>query len=417
MISSIPSLRDHRSVVEYIKDPLYRSSLFLVLSSVFNAGCGFFFWMIAARIYSLEDVGLATALISSLGLVVLFSRLGFDFTIIRFFPSGDKARIFSTSLIITTVATLLVEMAYIMLIDFYAPTLSFLKEPGYALAFLLIGAVNSMATITGNTFVADRKADHYFFQNIFMALRVPLLVPLVFLGTFGIFSSLGLSFLVASFFGLIVLRRSLMITRPKIDEDFIRRSLKFSSWNYASSILSMVPTLVLPIMILNMQGEAEAAKYYIAFAIGNLILIIPNSLGTSLFVEGSYGEGLKKSVMRAVGASLVLLVPAVLVLFFYGDLLLGLLREEYLEAFDLLRVLALSSFFVTVYSLFIPIQNVRMKVESIVKLNIIRCFLLLGLSYLLMQQYGILGVGYGWMITYSIIAVMITGAAKREKWI
>jgi O-antigen/teichoic acid export membrane protein len=418
MISSIRlGFRDHRSITEYIKDPLYRSSLFLVLSSVFNAGCGFFFWMIAARLYTVEQVGLATALISSLGLVVLFSRLGFDFTIIRFFPTGDKARIFGTSLVITTVATLLVGMAYIMLIDFYAPTLSFLKEPGYALAFLLIGAVNSVAAITGNTFVADRKADHYFFQNIFMALRVPLLIPLVFLGTFGIFGSIGLSLLVASFFSLMVLRRSLIITWPEIDADFIRMSFKFSSWNYASNILSMAPTLVLPIMILNMLGEAEAAKYYIAFAIGNLVLIIPNSLGTSLFVEGSHGEGLKKSVIRAMGASLVLLVPAVLVLFFFGDRLLGLLKEEYLEAFDLLRVLALSSFFVAVYSLFIPIQNVRMKVESIVKLNVIRCLLLLGLSYVLMQQYGILGVGYGWIITYSIITLMIARAAKEERWI
>jgi O-antigen/teichoic acid export membrane protein len=349
--------------------------------------------------------------------VVLFSRLGLDFSIIRFFPTGDKARIFSTSLVITTVAVLLMGAAYILLIDFLAPSLAFLKEPGYALAFLSIGAANSVAAITGNAFVADRKADHYFFQNIFMALRIPLLIPLVLLGTFGIFSSLGLAFLVASLFALMVLRRSLMIIRPEIDVDFIRRSFRFSSWNYASNILSIAPTLLLPIMILNMLGEAEAAKFYIAFAIGNLVLIIPNSLGTSLFVEGSHGEVLKKSVMRAMGASLVLLVPAVLALFFFGDRLLGLLRGEYLEAFDLLRVLALSSFFVAVYSLFIPIQNVRMKVESIVKLNAIRCLLLLGLSYVLIPQYGILGVGYGWTITYSIIALVIAKVARKERWI
>jgi O-antigen/teichoic acid export membrane protein len=46
-------------------------------------------------------------------------------------------------------------------------------------------------------------------------------------------------------------------------------------------------------MVLNMLGEAEAAKYYIAMAIGNLVLIIPSSLGTSLFVEASHGQGLR----------------------------------------------------------------------------------------------------------------------------
>jgi O-antigen/teichoic acid export membrane protein len=75
-------------------------------------------------------------------------------------------------------------------------------------------------------------------------------------------------------------------------------------------------------MALNMFGEAEAARYYIAFAIGNLVLYIPQSLGTSLFVEGSHGEGLKRSALRAAAASLVLLVPSVLILLVFGDRLL-----------------------------------------------------------------------------------------------
>jgi O-antigen/teichoic acid export membrane protein len=150
---------------------------------------------------------------------------------------------------------------------------------------------------------------------------------------------------------------------------------------------------------------------------GNLVLIIPSSLGTSLFVEGSHGEGLKKIVIRAGAASLALLVPAVLALILFGDRLLGLIGREYLDAFNLLRVLVLSSFFVTIYSLFIPIQNVKMKVESIVKLNAIRCLLLLGLSFVLIQQYGILGVGFGWMITYLGISLLIALIIKKERWI
>lgn len=417
MIFRQTSYPNFRAIVGLARDPLYRTSFFMAFSSIFNAGCGFFFWIIAARIYTVEQVGLATALISSLGLVLLFSRLGLDFSIIRFFPTGDKNRIFSTSLIITTLASLLAGLAYILLIDHLAPTLAFLKEPCYLVAFLLIGAANSVAAITGNAFLADRKAENYFIQNIFMALRIPLLIPLAFLGTFGIFGSTGLAFIVASIFALIVLARSLKSIRPEVDVEFIKRSFKFSSWNYVSNILSTAPTLVLPIMVLNILGEAEAAKYYIAFAIGNLVLIIPSSLGTSLFVEGSHGEGLKKSVMRAGAASLALLVPAILALFILGDGFLGMLKGEYIEASELLKIIALSSFPVTVYSLFIPIQNVRMRVVGIVKLNALRCTLLLGLSYLMIQEYGILGVGYAWIFTYGMIMIVIGWIALREKWI
>lgn len=405
-----------RAIARSAKDPLYRNSLFMALTGIFNVGCGFFFWMIAARLYTVEEVGLATSLISSLGLVILFSRLGFDFSIIRFFPTNNKATVFGSSFIITTIASLLVGAIFILLVEYISLSLAFLKQPCYALAFLLIVVVNSVASITGNAFVADRKADHYLFQNVFMALRIPLLIPLAFLGTFGIFGSVGLSFLVASFFAMIALRRSVTSIRPGVDVEFVKKSFKFSSWNYSSNILSMAPTLILPLMVLKMLGEAEAAKYYIAYAIGNLVLIIPQSLGTSLFVEGSHGEELKKGVMRAGVASLSLLVPAVLVIFFFGDRMLMLLNEEYVEALDLMRVLTLSSFMVTVYSYFIPVQNVRMRVESVLKLNALRFVLLLGLGYILIGHYGILGVGYGWVITYTVISLLIGWMARTEGW-
>jgi O-antigen/teichoic acid export membrane protein len=50
-------------------------------------------------------------------------------------------------------------------------------------------------------------------------------------------------------------------------------------------------------------------------------------------------------------------------------------------------------------------------------LNALRCMLMLGLSYVLMQRYGILGAGYAWMATYAIIALEIGWVAWKEGWI
>lgn len=416
MDSNLLGIQKYKTIARWTGDPLYRNSFFMAFTSIFNAACGFFFWMIAARLFTVEEVGIATALISSLGLVILFSRLGFDFSIIRFFPTNDKAKVYGTSLAITTIASLLVGGIFVLIGSFLFSSLAFLKEFSYALAFLFIVVVNSVAAITGNAFVADRKAANYFFQNIFMALRIPFLIPLAFLGSFGIVSSVGLSFLVASLFALIILRRTLPEIWLVLDVDFVKGSFKFTTWNYASNILSIGPALIIPLMVFNSLGEAEAAKYYIAFAIGNLVMIIPQSLGTSLFVEGSYGVGLKKSMIQAGVMSICLLIPVVILIFLFGDLLLRFLNEEYVYASDLLRILALSSFFVSVYSLFIPILNVRMKVESVMKLNAIRCALLLGTSYIFIQRFGITGVGYGWMITYGIMALIIGWIAKKEIW-
>ncbi|HAU30902.1 MAG TPA: hypothetical protein DCW46_01140 [Desulfotomaculum sp.] len=170
-------------------------------------------------------------------------------------------------------------------------------------------------------------------------------------------------------------------------------------------------------MILNLLGEAEAAKYYIAFAIGNLVLIIPDALSTSLFVEWGHGESLRKNVVKTGLDIYAFHVPTAIFIYFFGDFLLGLFVKGYVESFDLLRILALSNFFVAVYLLFIPIQNVRMKVESIVKLNIVRFVLLLGLCYVFILEFGIVGVRYAWMITYAILGFGIMGLAKRERWV
>jgi O-antigen/teichoic acid export membrane protein len=407
---TIPELKQH------LNDPLYKNSFFLVLSRVFNVACGFFFWMLAARLYSIEEVGLATALIASLGLVILFSRFGLDVSLIRFLPIKDKSKVFNTCLIITTISSFIVGIIYILGVNFFSSSLSFIQNPSYAIIFVLVAVMNSIALTTGYSFIAIRKASHYFFQNVFLALRIPFLIPLVFLGCFGIFCSAGLAYLLASLFAFLLLSKSIGFNL-KIDKPFIRESFRFSSKNYVSSVLLAVPTLVLPILILNLLGEAEAAKYYIAFAIGNLVLIIPDALSTSLFVEGSHGESLRKNVIKAGLTIYAFLIPAVIFLYFFGDILLGLFGEDYVEAFELLRILALSSFFVVIYSLFIPIQNVRMKVESIVKLNFIRFLLLLGLCYVLILKFGIVGVGYAWMITYGILALGIVGLVKREEWV
>jgi len=372
--------------------------------------------MLAARFYSIEDVGLATALISSLGLVILFSRFGFDFSLIRFLPISNKSKVFDTCLIITTVSSFIVGIVYISSIKFFSPSLSFLQNPIYAIIFLGFALMNSITSTTGNAFIASRKAEQRFIQNIFLALRIPLLIPLVLFGCFGIFGSCGLAYLFAALFALLFLRKFIEVSF-KIDKNFIKESFRFSSGNYISNIFVAVPTLILPIMILNMLGEAEAAKYYIAFAIGNLVLIVPAALSTSLFVEGSHGESLRKNAIKAGLGIYAFLIPAVILLCFFGNFLLGLFGKDYIEAFQLLRLLALSSLFVAVYSLFIPIQNVRMKVKSIVKLNFVRFSLLFGLSYIFILKFGIIGVGYAWIITYGVLSLGILGLVKIKGWV
>lgn len=61
-----------------LKEPLYHNSLFMILASLASSGFGFLFWLIAARLYGQDEVGTATAILSSAFLIVSITRLGLD---------------------------------------------------------------------------------------------------------------------------------------------------------------------------------------------------------------------------------------------------------------------------------------------------------------------------------------------------
>lgn len=399
------------------KNQLYRSSFFLTSSRFVNAGIGFIFWVIAAKVYSVKDVGIATNLISSMGIIMLFSKFGFDISLIRYINIGnnakEKEKVFNTSLCVTIIATIIIGIIYLIGIN-YSSGLNI--RGNYMVIFLFSTVMQSIVTIVGVGLTAIRKANYYFIQNFLLAIRVPLLIPLAFLGSFGIFSSVGLSYFIAGLISLLYMNRSIKVDF-NIDKKFIKESFIFSSGNYLSNVFFTVPALILPILVLNILGEVEAARYYIAFAIGSLVLIIPTAVSTSLYVEGSHGENLRKNVYRTILVTYAILIPCVIFIYYFGGFFLSMIGKDYVDSIQLLRIIALSSFLITINNIYIAIDNIRMKIENNVKLNLALFLLLPTLSYFLILKYGIIGVGYAWVITYMLINLSIVFLIKKEGWI
>lgn len=399
---------------QYIKDPLFRNSLFMILASALSGAFGFIFWVLAAKIYPKEDVGTATALISSLSLVILLSRFGLNQSLIRFFPEKDKGRVFGTSVIITTIFAVLFGVIFIAGVDVWAVELHIVKK--YAFPYLLFLAASSITLLTGSAFIALRKAEYYFLQNLFMGSRIAFLIPLVFLGTLGIFSSVGISFVVTLIFSLLLLVKA-GIKPAGMDRGFLSDAFHFSAGNYVAALLMRSPGYILPVMVLNMLGAEETAHYYVAFAITSLLFMIPHAVSTSFFVEGSHGEALKKTALKSIFAVFFLLIPAVMVLYFFGELVLELIGKDYaLGALNVLRIMALSSFFVAICQIHSSIKRIQKDIKGLILLGALIFALLLGLSYAFMPKLGLLGVGYAWMISYGVSALVVAVFVKSGRW-
>ena len=399
----------------YIRDPLYKNSFLIMLSSISSAIFGFIFWMLAAKLYPKEDVGIATALISSLSLLIMLSRFGLDQSIIRFFPEKDKSKVFGTAVIITTFFAVLFGIIFIAGTGIWSPELNGIKK--YAPLYLLFLAVNSISSLAGTSFVALRKAEYYFFQNLLAGLRIFFLFPLLFLGAIGIFSSVGMAFFITLTFSLFFLIKS-GITPAGIDRKFLNDAFHFSAGNYITGLLITAPNMILPIMVLNILGAGKTAHYYIAFAIASLLFMIPGAVSTSLFVEGSHGEALKKITLKSLFAIFSLLIPAVIILYFFGGFILNLIGKSYAVAgFNLLRIMALSSFFVAICRIYLSIKRVQKDIKGLILLSALIFVLLLGLSYVFMLKFGIIGVGYAWMVGYGLGSLLVGVMVWREGWV
>ncbi|MBN2109633.1 MAG: oligosaccharide flippase family protein [Methanosarcinaceae archaeon] len=399
-----------------LKDPLYRNSVFLLLGTFLNVGAGFLFWLIAARLYPTEEVGVATALISSLGLLVFISSLGFNFSLIRFININIKENVLSTSIVVTTIASAFMAAIYLLIVNDMLQSISLLQKTGYALFFFITVVANSMFFMSGEAFKALRDTKDLFIQTVFLSARVPLLLPLVPLGSFGIFAAIGVAYIFATIFSICLLNRRAGLNAV-IDREYLKGSFTFSSGNYVSSLLYESPALIMPTLILGLIGKEEAALYYIAYSISELIWIAPMSMSTSLFIEGSYGQNLERNLRRSARAVFILLIPSMIFIYLSGESILRIFGEDYTGSLSLLHVLVLSSFFVALHGFFVTILNLHMRINDLVRMNLIRFSMLTGLSYILIIRYGITGFGYAWMVTYMVLALIIIRISRKEGWI
>ena len=405
-------------LIYYLHDSLFKNSIYIMLSSISSAGFGLIFWMLAAKFYPPEDVGFSTALISSMSLIVLISSFGLDFSIIRFIPLNDKSNIFNTTVIIMTFFAAIIGIMFITYVDILSPELAFLKSPLNSVLYLMFLVASSIVSLIGITLIAIRKAKYQFIQSIVVGSRVLLLIPLMLLGALGIFSAMGISFILAFALGSILLANSGIRYRFTIDQAFLKKSLSFSAGNYINSIFMSAPIMILPIMVLNILGPKQAAYYYTTYAIVSLLFMIPNAISMSLFVEGSHGEALKKNVIKSIVYTVSLLIPIGMILYLLAGRMLIYIGLNYAtHGLDFLKIMIISSLFVGINSIFFALKRIQKDIKSLIILSSLIFVLLLGLSYVFMITFGIVGIGYAWFITYFIVCASIVLIMRKDGWI
>lgn len=397
---------------------LLRGSFFMILSSIVSSALGFFFWMAIAKLYIPKEVGVASTLISSISLFLYISRFGLDSSLIRFFPenNNNKDKIFSTCLIITTLIGIVLGFVLIFILQLTSNEFNFLKSPLNVFIFIIVLLACSISSIISISFIALRKSSYYFIQTSITGSKILFAFLTQPLGILGIFGAVGLSFILSILISLNLIKKCNLKFCPSIDYTFIKESFNFSITNYISDLFIFVPSQILPIMVLNLLGAEICARYYIAFAIASVLFIIPSSVSTSLFVEGSNGEELHRTTLKSIFISIFLLIIPILILFIFGISILEFIGATYAEGYDLIKYLAISSLFYSLFQNYLAIKKVKKDTKDLVYLGILFSLLMLSLNYVFMEKFNLIGIGYAWLITCAACSIIVLcfSVFKRE---
>jgi O-antigen/teichoic acid export membrane protein len=382
-----------------------------MIATAVVAGFGFLFWLLSARLFSTEEVGLAGTLISVMNTIALFSLFGFDSSAIRYLSrSKSKDSDITTGFVVITLISLILTGIFLLLIPHISPALRFITENTHtAVAFLFFTTATALNIYTDALFLAYRKTKYTLYVNtIFSFVKIFLPFAFIGFGAFGILAAAASAQTIGFILSLFILMHTFAY-KPShtCNTEFIRRVWKFSLSNYVADACMFLPIAILPILVTNKLGAEEAAHYYIVTMLTGFLYVIPASTMRSLFAEGSHNENtILKNITRSIKTTALFLVPLVVLFLLFGKMILELFGTTYSSAITFLYVTVLTSFVVSIFTLYGSVFKLTQSIMPLLARNGTYTFGTILLSYMLIP-YGLTGIGIAFLGGY-LLAVCIS---------
>ena len=259
--------------------------------------------------------------------------------------------------------------------------------------------------LVDSIFMAFRAVSNILIKNTIISI-LKLLLPfaLIAFGAYGIFASAASALALGVLAGLMIMIFKFKIKFSiSVNIFLIKEKSTYSIANYIVIFMLNMPSLVLPIIILNVLSAKYAAYYYVASMIQSILLVIPIAAEQALLTEGSYNEAeLKKHVQKAITTILAILLPATAIIVFGGNIILQFFGKSYAtEAFQFLQLYSISTIFTSLLLISNAIMNVKRQIKSLVILNVVAAVLTLWLSYAFISG-RLVGIGWGWILGQAI---------------
>ncbi|HEX9038840.1 MAG TPA: glycosyltransferase family 9 protein [Ktedonobacterales bacterium] len=413
-------------------DSLLRNSVYIMATTALTAGTGYLFWIIAARMYPAENVGLASALIGVMMLAATLANLGIGPTLIQVLPRKTSGAEWSLTLNAVMVTGVLASLATgtiaALTLPVVSPKLAIVSQHSEFTLALIVGVpLLTLAATLDAMFTAERVAGNMLTRSATFALmRLPLIVTPVLLGIGGAIT-ICVAWVVAAGCSVVVgamlaprLRRSYrLVLRGLLAQ--MRAMLSMVAGQQLISLGALAPIYLLPVIVVARLSLAENAYFYTAWQVGSIFFMVSPSVATSLLAEGSHTpaailQKAKSSVLIISG----LMCPLMLVAVIGGRLILSMFGPTYaLYGYSLLVVLVLSAIPDAITNVYVSVLRVQRRFAWAAALNLGMAGITIALAWKLLPILGIAGAGWAWLIAQFsgtvVVAIHAAIYAARER--
>ncbi len=395
------------------------NGLALVAGSAISAVLGLAFWLVTARVFTQEQVGLAAALIAALGALSHAAQLNLRNLVHRFVPfAGNEAHtiIFKCFLGAAAAAALL-GAGFVLLVPLVSSELGFLNQSALGgslfVAALVIWTLYALqeAVLTGLRLsrIVPVQTLAYSIAKIVLVLAAGVAA-----GTWAFGGEVVVAIWVvpAALIGLIVHVRiqqelnqdhwAAAAPGEKLDR---QKFLRFFGWDYAGSLATSIAHGLIPILVLSMTGAAASAQYQMAWTISYTLYLVGRHMGAAMQSEvGRHPEKRRALYAATLVYTLLLVVPAALVAVLFAPQIMLLFGENYVaEGAPLLRLFALSVIPLSIVTVLLAIARSENFFAGVAAVQIATLLLAVALGALALVRMGPVGMALAWLVTHSLV--------------
>jgi O-antigen/teichoic acid export membrane protein len=392
-----------------------RRALALMTDTAANALLGMVFWVAAARLYTADEVGRASAIITAATLLCTLSQLNLGNVYARFLGgAGHRQRrmVFTGYAGVVGLAVVL-GAAYAVL----GPGAVLFADAWEAWLFPAAVAVLAIFVLQDMILISLDRAFWVPVENI--TWGVAKLGMLIALATVQPVHGIVLSWIVPAIVALLAVTAYLLFRKwphhPPIAIPDRRELTSAVGGEYVIGLVSTAVPLALPLLVVHELGLAANAYFSVPWLFATSLSLLMWNVASILLVEAANRpDEMAALLRRALRMALLVGVAGGLGIWFLGPWLLSLLGPEYAESSRwLLRLTGLAAPAVAVVVVWTTAARSQGWLRRVLGLQLCIGAGILGLSSLLLGTWGVTGIGAAFLMVQVTAAAVVLRSLLR----